>query len=163
MSFKHVAPILFVLMLLSTCSGEVENIAECSLDCGGSINAVSGITITALNSDVTATCNGNNLDRAMEVYFLVEGNSLPRPAIGFKPVFTGTFDSRRNDQTEAEFKGIESPKEQWCSSSCGVIKLKIWPKCEQGESLSHKLMLISGSIASDEVSITTESVEGEGS
>lgn len=161
MSFKGVALILFAL-LLNTCSGEVENVAECSLDCGKSINAVSGVTITALNSSVTASCTGNSLSRAIEVYFRVESDgSSPRPAIGFKPIFTGTFDPRRNDQTETEFKGIETLKDQWCSSSCGMVKLRLWPGCEQGETLNHTLILVSGSIVSDEVSITTESTEGE--
>lgn len=153
---------------LNTCAGKVDGPAECPIDCSNAINATMGMNIKPLVPSVSISCQGSTVPKVVEVLFMIEGSggaqekSTPRPSISYRPVFNGSYDPGRNDQQEAEFKGIATPKEKWCSSECGVAKISVWPQCEAGKTLTHTLYITSGPIISPEITISMEDKEEEG-
>ncbi len=75
----------------------------------------------------------------------------PRPGITFEPVVNGILDPDRSSaenvslvETEKDdgtktteyfpsrYIGIVTPKSQWCTDSCGVGNIEVWPMCVQG-------------------------------
>lgn len=159
--------LFFLSMLLSTCAGKVEGPAECPIDCSNAINATMSTEIEPLVEEVNVYCHGSTVPKVIELLFLfvdsVENVGIvPRPSISFRPVFNGSYDPSRNHQEEVEYKGIETPKDKWCSSTCGVAKINIWPQCEEGVTLEHQFYLTSGSIISPEVMINAIDQDGEG-
>ena len=163
----------FLFATLHTCAGEVEGPADCPVDCGNAIPAVMGTTIKPLVGGVTINCHGSVVPKVVELLFLVTaastagggahgGGEIARQSISYRPVFNGSYDPTRNDHEEAEYKGIDTPKDEWCSSSCGIAKINIWPQCEEGTTLTHSLYVISGNVASEEISITMTDTTAEG-
>lgn len=51
--------------------------------------------------------------------------------------------------TPAQFSGIVTPKSEWCSDTCGVMSLEIWPLCIGGDSSNNvRVFLMSGGASS---------------
>lgn len=173
--FSSLITLTFLLAILSTCAGKVEGPADCPVDCSNAVNAVMGTTIEPLaGGDVTINCHGSVVPKVVELLFIVTGKGgaeghaggeeggIVRQSISYRPVFNGSYDPSRNDHEEAEYKGIATPKEQWCSSTCGIAKINLWPQCEEGTSLTHTLYVISGPVASDTISINMTDATAEG-
>lgn len=175
-SFKKISSVIVVMLLtigLSTCAGKVEGPAECPIDCSNAINATASTTITALVSGVTVYCHGSVVPKMVELLFKIDAPSgegspqgaranVPRPSISFRPVFNGSYDPGRNDHEEVEYKGIVTPKDKWCSSTCGLAKINLWPQCEEGVTSKHQFYLTSGPVVSAEVTITSTDEDEEG-
>ena len=162
----------FLLVILSTCAGQVDGPADCPVDCSNAINATMDTTIEPLISGgVTINCHGSVVPKVVELLFIVKGKgnaeghggggAVARQSISYRPVFNGSYDPSRNDHEEAEYKGIATPKDEWCSSTCGIAKINLWPQCEEGTSLTHTLLVISGPVASSEISINMTDVTAE--
>ena len=153
----------FLLATVSTCAGQVDGPADCPVDCSNAINANIDTTIEPVVGSVTINCHGSVVPKVVELLFIVKaknlseggggGGEVVRQSISYRPVFNGSYDPTRNDHEEAEYKGITTPKDKWCSSTCGIAKVNLWPQCEEGTSLTHSLYVISGPVASSEVSI----------
>lgn len=149
--------LFFLSMLLSTCAGKVDGPADCPVDCSNAINATVGMEIKSLTGegDVIINCHGSVVPKVVELLFKVETSSKAalHPSISYRPVFNGSYDPSRNDHEEAEYKGIETPKDKWCSSACGVVTVNVWPQCEEGIVREHTLSVISGPVASEVITI----------
>lgn len=172
---KKISSVVVVTLLtisLNTCAGKVEGPAECPIDCSNAINATAHTTVTALVTGVTVYCQGSVVPKVVELLFKIdapsgEGSpqgarpSVPRSSISFRPVFNGSYDPSRNDHEEAEFKGIATPKDKWCSSKCGLAKINLWPQCEEGVTWKHQFYLTSGPVVSEEVTITATNEDEE--
>ena len=163
--------LIFLAIFLSTCAGKIEGPADCPVDCSNAINAMSETKITALVPSVTINCHGSVVPKVVELLFKIEatsgktgggGAAIPRPSISYRPLFNGSYDPGHNDHEEVEYKGIATPKSQWCSSACGVAKINLWPQCEEGATRTHTLSIISGPIASEPITITMADDSGEG-
>ena len=167
--------LVFFLATLSTCAGQVDGPADCPIDCSNAINATVDTFIEPLTGgSVTINCHGSVVPKVVELLFIVKGKGgggqeghgggeALRQSISYRPVFNGSYDPSRNDHEEAEYKGIATPKDKWCSSTCGVAKVNLWPQCEEGTSRTHTLHVISGPIASDPISINmTDTTAEEG-
>ncbi|MEZ4742696.1 MAG: hypothetical protein R3B45_09645 [Bdellovibrionota bacterium] len=86
--------------------------------------------------------------------------------ISFQPVISGIMSPNRyNDEnvtvaedgaiTPAEYVGITTPKSEWCTDTCGVATIQIWPACAGGgASIPVSIQLQSGSLSSDAMSFT---------
>ena len=128
-------------------------------------------TITPMVQSLSINCHGSTVPKVVELLFKIEAASgtnskgvqgaIPRPSISFRPVFNGSYDASRNDHEETEWKGIATPKDEWCSSACGVAKINLWPQCEEGATLTHTLSVISGPVTSSAITITTTDTTGE--
>ncbi len=171
------AALAFATMCLSTCAGKVEGPADCPIDCSNAINAVSNTVITPLIPSVTVNCQGSTVPKVVELLFTIEAPSgesevnpttttgaISRPSISFRPVFNGSYDPSKTSlpNQEPQYKGIQTPKNQWCSSTCGVARIDVWPQCEEGTTLTHTMMVISGPIASPPINISMVDTTEEG-
>ena len=160
--------LIFLAIFLSTCAGKVEGPADCPVDCSNAINAMADTEITELVPGPTINCHGSVVPKVVELSFKIVatsgggGAAIPRPSISVRPIFNGSYDPSRNDHEEVEYKGIETPKSQWCSNACGVATIKIWPQCEEGATRTHTLSIISGPVISKPITITMVDESGEG-
>lgn len=70
----------------------------------------------------------------------------PIPGVAFEPYVVGRMDNAHTNEehlqtikdkdgndakvpSPAAFAGIVTPKAEWCSDTCGVMRLEVWPTC----------------------------------
>ncbi len=70
-------------------------------------------------------------------------------------------DTNEEEVEPYEYVGVVTPKDQWCSDSCGVIALQIWPKCVGGITNNIALAVHSGSLYSEVVGLPIEAKKRE--
>jgi hypothetical protein len=96
-----------------------------------------------------------------------EAVQIPRGGIGFEPwIFGSASGNRTNPEhvdgqtiTPYKFAGVVTPKEEWCSDSCGVMTYEVWPLCFVGYEVGLTAGIASGGTpVSDFLSIT---IKGE--
>ena len=154
-NLKHLFRILVAtlcLILLNTCATEFEKVARCKLDCKEGTIANADVVITPIVSDTSVSCNGSTTPRPVEIAFTIsspntgtQGGLIPRSGVLVRPVLSmGTYDPLKSIHEEVEFKGIQTPKEKWCSDKCGIVTLSVWVECKADETLTHGVYLASG-------------------
>ena len=153
-----------LLAVVNTCSGKPEKYGRCELSCSQGVVATSETVIQPLADAITVNCNGATTPSVVEANFLVSAPSgksdkyYPRSNILVKPLLvSGTYDPGKNFHEEPEFKGIATPKSEWCSDKCGVVRIALWVECKYGFELEHELGLVSGGGTSDAIGITASS------
>ena len=155
--------LIFAPIIMSTCAAEKQGIASCKRDCTKAILATADTNITPISSDVSVLCEDGEALHPAEVIFRAtskDGNSIGN--ILFEPIFNGVYDPEKNfnAQFEKKYSGLETPTKEWCSDSCGIIKLTIWVSCSS--SSSHSLYLTSGAMTDiPKVTISTEEINEE--
>lgn len=91
--------------------------------------------------------------------------TVPIPSISFEPIVNGALSSEPEHNpnveingdvlTPAKYKGILTGKDEWCTDTCGVASLEVVPLCPPaGESSELKINLMSGALASEEITVT---------
>jgi hypothetical protein len=186
-----VAPLAAIFAVVLGCSAEPENGAggSCVLDCSKSVIADSNFTATALSVGGTINCLGvgegqvAKLSAPVLAKFKItgefDGQTVPRANIGFDPVVVGMRSEQDTNPENAtvttdasgvvtvtpyKFAGVVTPKSEWCTDSCGVASVEVWPVCVGGVTNTVSISIGSGAMtqpASIEFSITAET-EAEG-
>lgn len=161
---QKIALSIVLLVVINTCSGKPEKWGRCELSCSGGAVATSETVIQPLTDELTINCNGATTPSVVEANFLISAPSgksdkyYPRSNILVKPLLSsGTYDPSKKFHEEPEFKGIATPKSEWCSDKCGVVKISLWVECKYGFELEHALSLVSGAGTSDAIGITASS------
>ena len=143
--------LLVISICLSTCSTKPSDPGLCPLSCGsaaiGPIEA--NMELMAQSSGVTCDASqaGQPLSNPLTFYFRVaetiESNGvesiLPKPSVSIEPIVNGAMSGATADNpnvtiengvyTPARYKGILTPKDNWCSDSCGVVTMEVVPIC----------------------------------
>ena len=156
------------LLAINTCSGDPKKYGRCELDCSSGIVATDSMVIQPLLEEVAINCDGSTNRTVVEANFLVSAQKDGskdygvRSNILVKPLVAGSYDPSKDFHEEPEFKGIETPKSEWCSDKCGVVRISLWVECRRGFNLEHQIGLVSGPIVSDFLNIKSESPIFEG-
>ena len=151
------------LLAINTCSGDPKKYGRCEIDCSSGIVATDQMVIQPLLDAVSINCNGSINQTVVEASFLVSAQKEGSKDYGLrsnilvKPLVAGSYDPSKDFHPEPEFKGIETPKSEWCSDKCGVARISLWVECKSGVDLEHQIGLVSGPIVSDFLNITSES------
>ena len=113
-----------------------------------------------------------------------EETLMPVPSISFNPLINGALVASRSNGENVtkyaagdalpdgtthdtpmyypyQYVGIVTPKSNWCSDSCGVISIEVWPYCPvAGASNNLSVQVATGGKFSDtaEIAITTPSL-----
>lgn len=155
---------MLLLIVINTCSGKPEKYGRCELSCDQGVVATSETIIQPLATEAVVNCDGSTTPHVVEANFLVtapsgkEDKFFPRSNILVKPLLvTGSYDPKKKFHDEIEFKGIATPKSEWCSDKCGVVRISLWVECKYGFKLEHSLSLMSGAGTSRALTITTSS------
>ncbi len=155
--------ILGLIAVVSTqCSVKPEDPGLCKLNCSQAIIGGNDLplSIKMKTQPVSYTCPttsaGQPLGDPLFVQFVIAeaydsggGNTSDRPVpnISIEPLINGARSDRPADNpnveingdvfTPARYKGIITPKDNWCSDACGVVTLEVAAVCppagEQGE------------------------------
>lgn len=162
--WQRLVVLSLLLTGLNTCAGEPEKYGRCKLSCDSGVVATEETVIQPLSDNIEINCNGSTTPSVVEANFLVSAPSggsdkfYARSNILVKPFLaSGTFDPKKNFHAEPEFKGIATPKEEWCSDKCGVVRIALWVECKYGFELEHSLSLVSGAGESEAIGIKASS------
>ena len=92
---------------------------------------------------------------------VAEGDLVEQPkgGVAFEPLFYGAVSTeakhtnddfkKGNEIVPANMAGVKTPRSEFCSDSCGVIRYQVWPLCIGGEDNNMVFNVKSGSISSD--------------
>jgi hypothetical protein len=162
---------------LFACSGkpETDRPGSCTISCKSSVLGANSFKFKASVSELAMDCLADfkgktaaSMNGPVAVQFVVlDGKDRPRPNISFEPYITGQFDADKTNDDNAEktvkdgvttvtpFRnsGIVTPKGEWCTDSCGVAVVEVWPLCLNGADNNITVQLHSGSMISDQVSL----------
>jgi hypothetical protein len=85
----------------------------------------------------------------------------------FEPVITGLMAAGKTSPENAtiegavvtpfKYAGIVTPKSEWCTDSCGVARVEIWPTCVGGSSSPVGVQFHSGGLYSKTIDYTMNS------
>jgi hypothetical protein len=170
-----------MLSLASACSVEPEDPGLCKLNC---TNAIIGsndvpLSMTLQTSTSTVTCAagaaGQVINDPFFAQFLVAEafdtggdtpGQRPVPFISVEPIVNGlrsdlpehnpNVEINGNVFTPARYKGIITPKDNWCSDTCGVVTVEVAAVCPPaGSSSEVTIQMHSGALYSDVATFTT--------
>ena len=60
-----------------------------------------------------------------------------------------------------KYAGIVTPKSEWCTDTCGVASIEIWPVCVRDSTNNVSLVLHSGALYTDETAFTVTHTTGQ--
>lgn len=167
------------LLVLPSCSQKAENAGLCSLNCSKAIiGPIEGkIELMAQSSGVTCSVDAANtaLSDPLTFYFLVSDSfdndgverATPLPSVSIEPIVNGltsglaahnpNVEIDGNTYTPAHYKGIITPKENWCSDNCGVAFMEVFAVCPPpGEVSNVNMKLHSGALFSDDATVSIQ-------
>lgn len=173
--------LLFIGLLVSHCSYEPAEPGLCKLNCKkASITGSDSVfRIVKKSLDQNVTCGpesaGQDLSEPFVAQFVVgesfQGNATgggeaaeelrPVPFASFEPIVNGlrSEDPARSPNvtqvgdtfTPARYKGIVTPKDNWCSDTCGVATVEVYGRCPaQGAESAVTVQIHSGALYSDD-------------
>jgi hypothetical protein len=145
---------LSVILTLTACSYKAEDPGLCKLNCDSAIIGGNdpGITFKLMTQPAAISCPanaaGSPLGDPIFVQFVMAekyddgseaGGLRPVPNISIEPIVNGLRSDRPEDNpnvvingtifTPARYKGIITPKDNWCTDTCGVATLEIAAAC----------------------------------
>ena len=135
-------------------SPEPDTPGQCPIDCGSAVIGNSSFSASVLINPPAITCAGvaagstRVLDPVL-LMFRVVGDAggekgVPRRAISIQPVVLGQMDAAASEKAgnivklpdgtyePTRYIGIATPKEEWCTDSCGVFSVEVTPVCASG-------------------------------
>ncbi len=163
-------------LLFGGCSYQPEDPGQCKLTCSKAIIGGNDMvfTITSKVSPPATTCAPDGVGQTVgpyQAYFLVGENILDetKTVVGVRPVPNVSIDpivtlaarptlGNDNDNT-AQYKGLYTPKDNWCSDACGVVELSAASVCPGVDDTNDlALQIHSGALFSDSAvfSVTTK-------
>ena len=160
----------------------------CSLNCGDAIIGPVEAQIKIMNGEsgainCSAAAANTPLSDPFTYYWLLSeelpgrddpqaSRTAPIPSVSVEPVISGAMSElpAHNPNVEidgttftpARYKGIITPKSNWCSDACGVITIEVFSVCPpQGEENTVTAQVHTGALFSDTVttSVSTEDEE----
>lgn len=172
---RQTAMRLALITVLASCSYKPEDPGLCKLNCTNAIITGNDTPMTfTLKSQVNnITCAsgaaGNALSDPFVVQFLVAetfddgtptGGRRPVPNISVEPIVNGLRSDlpEHNPNVEingtvftpARYKGIITPKDNWCTDTCGVVTMEVVAKCPPASTTSDVgIQMHSGALYSD--------------
>lgn len=77
---------------------------------------------------------------------------VPKSGVGFEPVIFGAMATEKTNPehydgstvSSGKFDGVVTPKNEWCSDTCGVMTYEFWPVCIEGSDNSIVAGLAAG-------------------
>jgi hypothetical protein len=177
--------IFFICFVFLSCGADYDsNYAPgvCNLDCSSSkISDYQSTEIKMLGAqNITVNCSVNDgktpYPGVVSLRFSLESErktellgqplkTTPQPNISFEAVIvSGVMDSRTfpqevNVKDKAQYKGIKTSQEEWCTDSCGVGYIELVPLCTTSTQ-EVNVLIHSGAVAK-EVSITVKVPDSE--
>ncbi len=176
----RVASLLLIGLMAAQCSYESAEPGLCKLNCSKSIitGSDSVFAIKKKSLDQTVTCAadaaGQDLAEPFVAQFVIgeafpglpKGTETPQefrpvPYISFEPIVNGlrSEDPARSPNvtqvgnvfTPARYKGIVTPKDNWCTDTCGVATVEVFGRCPgQGAESAVTIQIHSGSLYNDQ-------------
>ncbi len=174
-----------VAIISASCQYEPEQPGLCKLSCSKA--AITGndaaIQIQRKSSDLALTCSaaaeGQDIEEPFVAQFLIgevftgvtddTEEIRPIPSVSFEPIVNGlrSDDPTRspnttivnNQITPARYKGIVTPKDNWCTDTCGVATIEVFARCPPTGATSELTVQIhSGANFSDDENTATFTV-----
>ncbi len=170
-----------LLFNLTACSYKPEDPGLCKLNCSNAIIAGNDtpMSLTLQTSTQSIACPagaaGQPLTDPLFMQFLVAeafnnggdvAGQRPVPFISVEPIVNGLRSDLPKDNpnveingdvfTPARYKGILTPKDNWCSDSCGIITVEVAAACPPaGSSSDLSVQLHSGALYSVDPAVFT--------
>ncbi len=166
--------LIFQTLILSSivaCSYQPEDPGQCKLTCSSAIIGGSDATgdqaifqFELKTVPPAYTCAAGSVGQAIqgaragfvlyENLFAQDGTSIiskrPVPNISIEPMVNGAMADIDNGETNPAYRGIRTPRSNWCTDACGVATMEIVPVCPpQGMTSENTLQLHSGSLFSE--------------
>lgn len=152
--------VFFCFLSLNGCSKKPDDAGFCSLNCRnaiiGSSDAV--FSISSLDPEQVIQCETEgNFSRPVQAKFAINENlgddevvlNRPVPYISIVPNVFGVLADIDDPNPELIYRGILTPKSNWCSDTCGVVTVEILPYCPKtGTSNKIVVSVHSGPLAS---------------
>ena len=143
----------------------------CSLSCSDAIITGNQYKIEGVYGDFNVECSGAFTSPQLAFFRVIEEVSIdgetvkrPVPNVSVQPLISGNFDATKTDSSlldgngdvvDYKYTGIVTPKDKWCSDSCGVVALEVWPNCPAvGYDNPVNIRVHSGSLFSDNITIS---------
>lgn len=167
--------ILFSSLILGACSFTPEEPGLCKLNCGSAIIGGNDSVMDILLQTATpaTACTPAQVGQTIGPYsaqFVIgekfddgtpEGGFRPVPNISIEPLINGIRPNLNNENDgDDRYRGILTPKENWCSDSCGVISLQVASVCPPVNGNNDlSIQVHSGALYSDEATFTITTPE----
>ncbi|HYX39024.1 MAG TPA: hypothetical protein VE954_38460 [Oligoflexus sp.] len=174
------ALIMSVIPFTWNCSYKPEDPGLCKLNCSGAIIGSNDVPLSmSLKSATTqVTCDagaaGQVINDPFFAQFLISeafeaGTAAPGqrpvPFISIEPIVNGlrsdlpehnpNVEINGDIFTPARYKGIITPKDNWCSDTCGVVTIEVAAVCPPaGSSSDISIQMHSGALYSDIATFT---------
>ncbi len=176
---------LSMMNLVLGCSYKPEDPGLCKLNCSSAIIGSNDVPLSLKLQSATnsVTCSaaaaGQVISDPFFAQFLVAEafdaggdtpGQRPVPFISVEPIVNGlrsdlpehnvNVDINGNIFTPARYKGIITPKDNWCSDTCGVVTIEIAAVCPPaGSSSEISIQMHSGALYSDIATFTTTTLD----
>lgn len=177
---------LFILATwLSNCAYKPEDAGLCKLNCSDAIiGGNDSSMVIDLKSKVnsiscpTAAANATVPDPLLVQFVIAEKfdegggkqGKRPVPSLSFEPIVNGLRSEEEIHNpnspkvdgvfTPARYKGVVTPKTNWCTDSCGVATLEIFARCpDAGETSEIGVQVHTGALYSDEIAVFSVSTK----
>jgi len=163
------------------CSYKPEDPGLCKLNCSSAIIGSNDVplSLTLKSSTNAVTCSANAAGQVINDPFFAQflvaeafdvGGDVPGqrpvPFISVEPIVNGlrsdlpehnpNVEINGDIFTPARYKGIITPKDNWCSDTCGVITVEVAAVCPPaGASSDISIQMHSGALYSDIATFTT--------
>jgi len=169
-----------MIIINSGCSQSPDEKGTCSLTCSNAIIGSRGFSIVPTIDDLAFECStAGPFPDAVTLNFMVLAESpsgrgdeviqVPVRNISFQPNVRGGAAHERTHPdligpegrpTPGRFAGVWTRPSEWCSDSCGVISLEVFPYCPpRGQNTSMNVQLQSGPLFSEPMQITIDNPE----
>ncbi len=178
----NILPFLISIITLQACAEKPEDAGLCSLNCSNAIvGPIEGsIEIMAQSSGITCAAAAANapLNDPLTFYFSIVDRfdndgierSTPIPNVSVEPIVNGLMSGLAEHNpnvvidgstyTPARYKGIITPKDNWCSDTCGVTIMEVFAVCPPpGEVSNVNMKIHSGALFSDDASVAIQTQE----
>ncbi len=181
---------LYASTLLTTCAYQPEDAGLCRLSCSkaviGSNDLSMAIKLQSSSSTIVCPVAKANADSTPVVaQFLVAEQfysdsgktkveqTRPVPNISFEPIVNGprstsarnVINAGANPDVPGEYDnvryiGIPTPRDNWCSDSCGIATIEVTPLCPPaGQTSQVSIQVHSGALYSDTVTFDIKTEE----
>jgi hypothetical protein len=167
--------LLSLINLGAGCSYKPEDPGLCKLNCSSAVigSNDSPLSLTLQSATNSVTCGpsaaGQVISDPFFAQFLVaeafdsgteKTGQRPVPFISVEPIVNGlrsdlpehnpNVEINGNIFTPARYKGIITPKDNWCSDTCGVVTIEVAAVCPPAGSTSEiSIQMHSGALYSD--------------
>lgn len=143
------------ILPLTKDSQEVDIACDGKFDAQGMLSMAGPITVQFKIVSPAESSSENEHPRSWE---------MPRAGATFEPSVSGSVDSEKTDvenvtessdengnvtRTPYRYFGIVTPKSQWCTDTCGVGTVEVWPMCIKGKENAILVNVHSGVLSMD--------------